>query len=197
MSSQNHIRELLQVHSVIPVVAFDKEDDPIQFVKYLQKSGINCIEITLRTDYAYAAILDIKKHFGNDFHVGVGTVVNSLQTKEVEKMKVDFLVSPGTTENIIAAFKSTSIPFISGVATPSEIMYGIDLGLDTFKFFPANLFGGLAALKNYNALFKHLKFCPTGGISKESYKEFLAQENVMSVGGSWLQNDFKKTNNKA
>jgi 2-dehydro-3-deoxyphosphogluconate aldolase/(4S)-4-hydroxy-2-oxoglutarate aldolase len=83
-------------------------------------------------------------------------------------------------------FEKSGIAFIPGVATPSEIIEGIQYGWDTFKFFPANLFGGLGALKAYGQVFPSIKFCPTGGITEESYPEYLALPNIISVGGSWM-----------
>jgi len=86
-----------------------------------------------------------------------------------------------------SSFENSGIPFIPGVATPSEIILGLQLGWDTFKFFPAHLFGGLEALKTYGQVFPEVQFCPTGGIKAETYKHYLSLPNVMSVGGSWLQ----------
>jgi len=84
-------------------------------------------------------------------------------------------------------FEDSGIPFILGVATPSDIINGIQFGWDTFKFFPAQLFGGLNALKTYGQVFPQIKFCPTGGITEDSYQSYLALENVISIGGSWLK----------
>jgi 2-dehydro-3-deoxyphosphogluconate aldolase/(4S)-4-hydroxy-2-oxoglutarate aldolase len=101
-------------------------------------------------------------------------------------MGVDFLVSPGLSPDLAAAFLKSKTPFIPGVATPSDIITAQAYGFDTLKFFPANLFGGLGALKAYGQVFPAVKFCPTGGINDTNYKDFLALNNVIAVGGSWL-----------
>ena len=97
------------------------------------------------------------------------------------------MVSPGISMELSTSFENSGIPFIPGVSTPSEIISGLQLGWDTFKFFPAHLFGGLDALKTYGQVFPQVKFCPTGGIKAETYNEYLKLPNVISVGGSWLQ----------
>jgi 2-dehydro-3-deoxyphosphogluconate aldolase/(4S)-4-hydroxy-2-oxoglutarate aldolase len=96
------------------------------------------------------------------------------------------MVSPGINENLSSALMDSEIPFIPGVATPSEIILGMQLGWDTFKFFPANLFGGIKALKTYRNVFPSILFCPTGGITENTHQEYLELSNVVSVGGSWL-----------
>ena len=97
------------------------------------------------------------------------------------------MVSPGLSSGLASHFEDSGIPFILGVATPSDIINGIQFGWDTFKFFPAHLFGGLNALKTYGQVFPQIKFCPTGGITEDSSQSYLALENVISIGGSWLK----------
>jgi len=194
--NQNHIRKVLNRHSLIPVVSFTDKDDPIEFVNYLIENGIHCIEVTLRTDYAWKAIELIQRNSFQNFDLGVGTVVSASQIKKLEDLNVEFIVSPGTTTKLIEELNKTNIPYITGVSTPTEIMNAQTLNLDTLKFFPANLFGGLKALNNYLALFPNVKFCPTGGISQDTYQNYLDLENVIAVGGSWLQSEFKTSFNK-
>jgi len=187
---KNKIRNILQLNPLIPVVTFQENDNPIEFMEYLLSQNVNCIEITLRTKSGFAAIESIKREFSTVI-VGAGTVINSEQIGKLSDHGVDFIVSPGSTEKLINDFIKCDIPFIIGVSTASEIMRAKELGLDTLKFFPAHLFGGIAAVKMYGQLFPEIAFCPTGGISSETSKDYLKLSNVLSVGGSWFQKDFK------
>ena len=183
---QNNIRQTLEEHPVIPVVSFDKVADVEPTINLLIEKGIHCIEITLRNDCAFECIekaIALKKEA---FSVGIGTVVSKEQIEKATKLGVHFMVSPGINQGLADAFDSSGTPFIPGVSTPSEIILGMQLGWDTFKFFPANLFGGSKALKTYGNVFPSIKFCPTGGISEETHSSYLALKNVISVGGSWL-----------
>ncbi len=186
MMIQNNIAAVLAQHSVVPVVTINAEHEIEGIVATLKANNIRCIEITLRTAYALEGIAYFKKHFGHEFAVGVGTVVNKEQVAQVSALGVDFIVSPGLNAELGKALEASGIPFIPGVATPSEIMEGLQLGWNVFKFFPANLFGGLAALKAYGQVFPAVKFCPTGGITEETHQDYLALDNIICVGGSWM-----------
>ena len=183
---QNNIRAVLAQHPTIPVVTFQHTDEVVPKMEALMARGIFCIEITLRTPAAYDCIALAKKLFGDRCAIGMGTVVKVEQIEKAIELGIDFMVSPGLSSNLAPHFEKSNIAFIPGVATPSEIIEGIQLGWDTFKFFPANLFGGLNALKAYGQVFPNIKFCPTGGITEETYPEYLAQPNIISVGGSWM-----------
>jgi 2-dehydro-3-deoxyphosphogluconate aldolase / (4S)-4-hydroxy-2-oxoglutarate aldolase len=184
---QNNIREVLSHHPIIPVINFNDIDEVIPMIEKLKAKDIFCIEITLRTPIAFDAIRLAKEKFGTEFTVGMGTIVSKDQIAKAIELKVDFLVSPGLNSGLASHFEDSGIPFILGVATPSDIINGIQFGWDTFKFFPAHLFGGLNALKTYGQVFPQIKFCPTGGITEETYKSYLELENVISIGGSWLK----------
>lgn len=190
MSKQNNIRNILNGHSIIPVVTFTENDNPIAFMDYLIQNGIRCIEVTLRTPQGMEAIQRLKDEMGDDILVGAGTVISPGQIMQLKRLKADFIVSPGLTRDLQILMDESSLPYLPGVATPSEIIKAMELGLTTLKFFPANLFGGLSALKTYANLFPDIQFCPTGGVNKESSQEFLVLNNVFAVGGSWLQNEF-------
>ncbi len=183
---QNNIRKTLEEHSVIPVVSFDKVADVEPTMNLLIEKGIHCIEITLRNDCAFECIEKALSLKTEGFSIGIGTVVSKSQIEKATSLGVHFMVSPGINEGLAEAFNSSGIPFIPGVSTPSEIILGMQLGWDTFKFFPANLFGGSKALKTYGNVFPSIKFCPTGGISEETHESYLALKNVICVGGSWL-----------
>ena len=161
--TQNNIRGILKKHPIIPVVTFHQLSEIEPTVNRLFNSQIHCIEITLRTPIAYDAIRMVR-----------------------EKLEIDFMVSPGIHSSLFEAFENSKIAFIPGVATPSDIIQGLAQSWDTFKFFPAHLFGGYEALKTYGQVFPNIKFCPTGGLSLDTYQNYLELDNVISVGGSWM-----------
>ena len=184
--TQNNIRVILEKHKLIPVVTFNALDEVQPMIEKLLANNIHCIEITLRTPIAFDAIAETVSKFGDKIDVGIGTVINAQQIQKAIDLNVKFMVSPGLNAAIFDDLENSNIAFIPGVATPSEIMTGIAKGWDTFKFFPANLFGGKDAIKAYGQLFPNIKFCPTGGITKDSFQEYLDMKNVISVGGSWM-----------
>ena len=190
MKSQNGIRDFLKHHPVVPVVKLEQVDEVIPLIKFLDHSGIHCIEITLRSNCALEAIKLAKKHVPSHFKIGVGTVINREQLMAVIDAEVDFIVLPGLNSELVEILQQIQIPFLPGVISPSEIMGALELGWDTLKFFPAHIAGGLKAIKTFGQVFPQVHFCPTGGITKENHKDYLALENVISVGGSWVQKDF-------
>jgi 2-dehydro-3-deoxyphosphogluconate aldolase/(4S)-4-hydroxy-2-oxoglutarate aldolase len=140
----------------------------------------------LRTDFALEALRILKSQNISEFSVGVGTVIHPDQINKVKDIGVDFIVSPGLTPKLAQHLKQSGIAFIPGVSTVSDIMKGLEEGFTFFKFFPANLFGGINALKTYGQLFPQVTFCPTGGVSEQTFEEYLAEPNIISVGGSWM-----------
>ena len=186
---QNNIEAVLRNHPLIPVVTIQSMDELEKIYTTLKNQGISCIEITLRTEIAWEAIAEFKARYGNEFDVGVGTIISPDDILKCVKHKVDFMVSPGLAPSMVQQFDFSGIPFLPGVSTPSEIIKGLDTGWEVFKFFPADLFGGVKAMKMYSALFKNAIFCPTGGINASNFQDYLALDNVISVGGSWLIND--------
>jgi 2-dehydro-3-deoxyphosphogluconate aldolase/(4S)-4-hydroxy-2-oxoglutarate aldolase len=186
MSKQNNIREVLGKHPVIPVVTFNSLSEVEPMIERLLKQNINCIEITLRTEVAFDSIQKTKEDFGKEISVGMGTIVNSSQIQKAVEIGIDFMVSPGISTTLFSDFEQSKIAFIPGASTPSEIILALQQGYDTLKFFPAHLFGGLEALKTYGQVFPNVKFCPTGGISEATHREYLALPNIISIGGSWM-----------
>jgi 2-dehydro-3-deoxyphosphogluconate aldolase / (4S)-4-hydroxy-2-oxoglutarate aldolase len=183
--TQNNIREALSKHPVIPVVTLNNAAEVDEVAKKLISQNIFCAEVTLRTAFALEGISMMKTKY-QQISVGVGTVVNPQQVEELIALSPDFMVSPGHSEALIAAMEASKIPYLPGIATPSEIIQGMELGLRTFKLFPASLFGGLEALKAYGQVFQQCQFCPTGGLNAENHATYLALDNVISVGGSWM-----------
>lgn len=184
--SQFNIRKILERNSVIPVATIESLNEVDRIVDKLMAQDISCIEVTLRTAVAFDVIELLKKNYSNNFDVGVGTIVNEEQLRKVKELEVDFIVSPGLMQHLYPALQDFKIAFIPGVVTPSEVIQGMALGYDTFKFFPAELVGGVKMLKTYATLFPEVKFCPTGGIHAGNFEEYLALPNVISVGGSWV-----------
>jgi 2-dehydro-3-deoxyphosphogluconate aldolase/(4S)-4-hydroxy-2-oxoglutarate aldolase len=142
------------------------------------------LEITLRTSGALDAIRQMSRVPGAI--VGAGTVLNEVQLAQAIDAGSQFNVSPGLTNPLALAARDTGIAYLPGVATAADIMRGLDLGLDRFKFFPAEAAGGIAALKALSAPFFNARFCPTGGIRPDNAAEWLALESVLCVGWTWL-----------
>lgn len=176
-------REVMQVSKIIPVISVNSVEEALRLSEALLEGGVSIFEITLRTSCAIDAINAVAKEFPNAT-TGAGTVLNSEQFKRVEDAGATFAISPGLTENL--AKYENSIPLLPGVATASEIMKGLEYGYDAFKLFPANIVGGVKALKSFGAPFGDVVFCPTGGVNAQNVKEFLALDNVLCVGGSWI-----------
>ena len=189
---QGNIIEILSQNQLVPVVTFTSGDDPSAFMDYLISLGVHCIEVTLRTPEGIEAIKALKKSHADNAVIGAGTVINAEQVSMLKEAGADFLVSPGFTPSLIYKMSESEIPFIPGAATPSEVMHAKELGLKALKFFPAYLYGGIDALKNFGQLFPDLMFCPTGGITSETSSDYLALKNVVAVGGSWFQKEYQE-----
>lgn len=170
---------------VIPVVVIKDINDTIPTLKALHDGGINCAEITFRTACAAEAIALGVKEFP-DMNVGAGTIVNLEQAQKAVTSGAKFLVSPGLSVSVAEFAKSKNIPYFPGCVTPTEIMQALELGIDIVKFFPANVYGGLKALKALSGPFPQIKFIPTGGVDLTNLEEFVAFEKVYAVGGSFM-----------
>jgi 2-dehydro-3-deoxyphosphogluconate aldolase/(4S)-4-hydroxy-2-oxoglutarate aldolase len=176
-------REVMKISKIIPVISVDSVNESLHLAEALIEGGVTIFEITLRTPCAIDALKALAKTFPNAT-TGAGTVLNQEQFKMVEDAGAKFAISPGLTESL-AKYNNT-IPLLPGVATASEIMKGLEYGYDAFKLFPANIVGGIHALKSFGAPFGDVMFCPTGGVNADNAKEFLALKNVLCVGGSWI-----------
>jgi 2-dehydro-3-deoxyphosphogluconate aldolase/(4S)-4-hydroxy-2-oxoglutarate aldolase len=179
------VRAVLRLAPVIPVFTPDDVDDAVQVAQALFRGGLPVIEVTLRTATAMAAIKAMAEAVP-DAVIGAGTVLTAAQMEQVKAAGGRFAVSPGATDRLYAAARDTDLPLLPGVATSSELMRGLEHGLDTFKFFPAVQAGGAALLSAWNGPFGDVRFCPTGGISAQTAAQFLHLPNVLCVGGSWL-----------
>lgn len=170
---------------LIPVVVIKNLDDTEKILTALKKDGINCAEITFRTACAKEAIALAVEKFP-DMNVGAGTVINGRQCVEALNAGAKFIVSPGLSVEVAEICKANDVPYYPGCVTPTEIMQALDLGITTVKFFPANVYGGLKALKALSAPFPQVRFIPTGGVNRENLDEFLAFDKVAAVGGSFF-----------
>ena len=170
---------------LIPVVVIKNLDDTEKILAALKKDGINCAEITFRTACAKESIALAVEKFP-DMNVGAGTVINGRQCVEALNAGAKFIVSPGLSVEVAEICKANDVPYYPGCVTPTEIMQALDLGITTVKFFPANVYGGLKALKALSAPFPQVKFIPTGGVNRENLDEFLAFDKVAAVGGSFF-----------
>ena len=179
------LRTLLRHAPVIPVYTPASVEEAVQVAQALVRGGLPVIEVTLRTPAALDAIRAIARDVPGAI-VGAGTVLDAAQVDAVRAAGAAFGVSPGATPRLLAAITANELPFLPGIATASELMQGLEAGLDTFKFFPAVPAGGVAMLSSFAGPFPQVRFCPTGGITPASAPEFLAQPNVLCIGGSWL-----------
>ncbi|AJP74303.1 2-dehydro-3-deoxyphosphogluconate aldolase [Sphingomonas hengshuiensis] len=174
----------MRTSPVIPVLVIEDAATARPLAEALVKGGLRVLEVTMRTGAALEAMAEMQKVPGAI--VGAGTVVNGAQFKQVMDAGAEFIVSPGLTERLADPIIASGVPFLPGTATAGDIMRGLDLGLEYFKFFPAETSGGLKALKALAAPFYQAKFCPTGGITLASAPEWLSFGPVLCVGGSWI-----------
>ncbi|CAI8265507.1 MAG: KHG/KDPG aldolase [Porticoccaceae bacterium UBA1117] len=179
------MNDLLLAHPIIPVVVIERVEDAIPLAQALIAGGMPIMEVTLRTDAAVAGIEAIVKHVPSAI-VGSGTVCNPQQFALSEDIGCQFIVSPGSTDRLLKVAQASSVPFLPGVCSASELMRGLDYGFEHFKFFPAEASGGIRLLKALHGPFGQAKFCATGGIGLHNVLDYLALKNVLSVGGSWI-----------
>ena len=179
------VMERLANSIVVPVVVLDKVEDAIPTAKALAAGGIDTMEITFRTACAPECIKAVAENCP-DVLVGAGTIINLDQCKLAIEMGAKFIVSPGFSHEVVSYCVENGITVLPGCVTPTEIMYALSYGLDTVKFFPANIYGGLVAMKHLCAPFSGLKFVPTGGVNNDNIHEFAEAPYVHAVGGSWV-----------
>jgi 2-dehydro-3-deoxyphosphogluconate aldolase / (4S)-4-hydroxy-2-oxoglutarate aldolase len=178
------IDDIMQLAPVIPVLVLDGEVDAARLAETLVEAGLPVIEVTLRTPSALDAIKSMSAVPGAV--VGAGTVLTGDQFMRAEQAGSRFIVSPGLTDQLAGAAVNAPLPFLPGISTASEIMRGLELGFDRFKFFPAEASGGVEALKALTGPFPEVRFCPTGGIKPDTAAAWLALGAVSCVGGSWI-----------
>jgi 2-dehydro-3-deoxyphosphogluconate aldolase/(4S)-4-hydroxy-2-oxoglutarate aldolase len=171
--------------SVIPVLSIERESDAVPLARALHDGGLAVIEVTFRTAAAAAAIAAIARELPQ-VTVGAGTLLRAGDVAAAVQAGAKFLVSPGTVAELAAAALATELPYLPGVATPSEIMAARALGVCVMKLFPAEAMGGVSLLRALAPVFPGIAFCPTGGIDERTAGHYLALPNVPMVGGSWM-----------
>jgi 2-dehydro-3-deoxyphosphogluconate aldolase/(4S)-4-hydroxy-2-oxoglutarate aldolase len=179
-----NIDQIMRSAPVIPVLVLEEKMDWIALAETFVGAGLPVLEVTLRTPVALEAIREMSKVKGAI--VGAGTVLNERQLGEAVDAGSKFIVSPGLTEPLGKAVLQSGAAFLPGIANAGDIMRGLDLGLDRFKFFPAEASGGIPALKALAGPFGNICFCPTGGVRPETARDWLALEPVLCVGGTWF-----------
>jgi 2-dehydro-3-deoxyphosphogluconate aldolase/(4S)-4-hydroxy-2-oxoglutarate aldolase len=179
-----NIDQIMRSAPVIPVLVLEQQLDWAALAETFVAAGLPVLEITLRTPLAMDAIREMAKVPGAI--VGAGTVLNEAQLAQAIDAGSQFIVSPGLTNPLALAARDTEIPFLPGVATAADIMRGLDLGLERFKFFPAVTSGGIPALQALSGPFGNIRFCPTGGVRPETAADWLALDAVLCVGGTWF-----------
>ena len=179
------VLERLKNAGVVPVVVLDNAEDAIPTANAMVAGGIDVMEITFRTAAAPAAIKAVAENCP-DMLVGAGTILNLDQCKLAIEMGAKFIVSPGFDADVVKYCVENDIAVAPGCVTPTEIMAAVNLGLKVVKFFPANVYGGLNAMKNLSAPFVGVKFMPTGGVNSENIKEYIDAPFIHAVGGSWV-----------
>jgi 2-dehydro-3-deoxyphosphogluconate aldolase/(4S)-4-hydroxy-2-oxoglutarate aldolase len=176
---------LLRSARVIPVLTIERVEDAVSLARALVKGGVRVLEITLRTEAAIDAAKAIVAEVPEAI-VGIGTVLNPEDLARAAALGARFAISPGATPELLDAAAMGDLPFMPGIATASELMQAQARGFNLVKFFPAEQSGGIGALRALGGPFPQARFCPTGGIGENNAAAWLAEPNVVVVGGSWL-----------
>lgn len=180
-----NISELLANSRVVPLIQADDPTDAVNTSRALAAGGLEVAEVVFRTDRALECLRAVADEVP-EMVAGAGTVLTAAQAESALEHGARFIVSPGLDDGIVAVAKKHGVPIYPGTMTPSEVQHALNLGLDTVKFFPACIAGGVPTLKALASVFRGMKFMPTGGVSPENLGDFLAVPTVLACGGSWL-----------
>jgi len=182
MSNRN---ELLENNPIIPLVQADDPDTAVATSRALLAGGLQVVEVVFRTDRALECLQAVAEQVPEAV-AGAGTVLTPEQAEAALQNGAKFIVCPGLDDEIVAVARDHGVPVYPGIMTPTELQHALNLGLDTVKFFPASIAGGIPALKALSSVFRTMRFMPTGGVSLSNLAEFLAVPAVIACGGSWL-----------
>ncbi|WP_312680651.1 bifunctional 4-hydroxy-2-oxoglutarate aldolase/2-dehydro-3-deoxy-phosphogluconate aldolase [Stutzerimonas nitrititolerans] len=186
MDQKNALIEKICIEArILPVITIGSEEQILPLADALAAGGLKTLEITLRSAYGLTAIRRLREE-RPELYVGAGTVLDKRMMDEVEAAGAQFIVSPGCTDELLQAGVNCSVPLLAGTSNASDIMRGYALGYRRFKLFPAEICGGIAALKALGGPFGDVRFCPTGGVNAANAAQYLALPNVMCVGGTWM-----------
>ncbi|MBR2117145.1 MAG: bifunctional 4-hydroxy-2-oxoglutarate aldolase/2-dehydro-3-deoxy-phosphogluconate aldolase [Pseudomonadota bacterium] len=182
---QAALEKILIPARILPVLTISRVEDGVPLARALVAGGVKTLEITFRTevaaDAAKAIIAEVPEAV-----VGIGTVLNADDLRRAQALGARFAVSPGATPELLDAAAASDLPLLPGVATASEVMKAQAKGFNLLKFFPAEQAGGIPMLRALAGPFPNTRFCPTGGVSAANAATWLAEPNVVAVGGSWL-----------
>jgi 2-dehydro-3-deoxyphosphogluconate aldolase/(4S)-4-hydroxy-2-oxoglutarate aldolase len=184
-SQQEPLADLLRSAAIIPVLTIERVEDAVPLARALIAGGIRTLEITLRTTAAASAATAIAEQV-TDAVVGIGTVLNPQDLARARTLGAKFALSPGATPELLDAAADSDLEFVPGITTASELMSALEHGFEIVKFFPAVPAGGIATLRALAGPFPQARFCPTGGIGDGDVATWLAEPNVLAVGGSFL-----------
>jgi 2-dehydro-3-deoxyphosphogluconate aldolase / (4S)-4-hydroxy-2-oxoglutarate aldolase len=182
---QEKLATLLKSAVVIPVLTIERLGDAVPLARALVAGGVRVLEVTLRTPVAIEAAKAIIENVP-DAVVGIGTILNADDLARAQALGASFGISPGATPDLLKAAAASGLPFAPGIATASEVMQALAHGFNLLKFFPGEQSGGIKALRALAGPFPDVRFCPTGGIGEANAAAWLAEPNVVAVGGSWL-----------
>jgi 2-dehydro-3-deoxyphosphogluconate aldolase/(4S)-4-hydroxy-2-oxoglutarate aldolase len=182
---QEELAALFEQATIIPVLTIERLEDAVPLARALVAGGVHVLEVTLRTPVAIESAKAIMAHVPKAI-VGIGTILNADDLAQAEAIGARFGISPGATPDLLKAAAASALPFAPGIATASELMLGLSRGFNLVKFFPAEQSGGIKALRALAGPFPDVRFCPTGGIGEANAASWLAEPNVVAVGGSWL-----------
>jgi 2-dehydro-3-deoxyphosphogluconate aldolase/(4S)-4-hydroxy-2-oxoglutarate aldolase len=176
---------VLRMGPVVPVLIVDDVTTAVPLARALVAGGVRVLEVTLRTAGALDVIRAIARQVPEAV-VGVGTVRTPAQLAAAADAGAKFAVSPGATRDLVEAAQASPVPWLPGIATPSEAMQLAESGFSVLKLFPAEAVGGARLIASLASPLPDLRFCPTGGIDRAKAGDYLKLENVVCVGGSWL-----------
>ncbi|NHW01256.1 bifunctional 4-hydroxy-2-oxoglutarate aldolase/2-dehydro-3-deoxy-phosphogluconate aldolase [Stutzerimonas degradans] len=186
MQLKNDLIEQLCVNArILPVITIGSEEQILPLADALAAGGLRTLEITLRSAHGLTAIRRLREE-RPELCIGAGTVLDCRMMDQVEAAGAQFVVTPGASREVLEAGVQCAVPVLPGIATATEIMEGYALGYRRFKLFPAEVCGGIAALKAFGGPFADVRFCPTGGVNAGNAAQYLALANVMCVGGTWM-----------
>ena len=187
MKADDEVAVRLTSKGIVAVLIIDKVDDAVPLAETLMEGGVDAMELTLRTEAALPSLEAIRNRVP-EMLAGIGTILKPEQVFQAKDSGASFGVSPGTNISTIEAAKNADLPFAPGIMTPSDIEATLDYGCELLKFFPAGSSGGIKHLKNISAPYAHLglKYIPLGGVNEENMNDYLREDIIAAVGGSWI-----------
>jgi len=185
--SQSSVLDQVARHGIVPVIAIEKAEAALPLADALLQGGLPVVEITFRTAAAAEVIRTLARE-RPQLIIGAGTVLTPSNLEAAQASGATFAVAPGLNPQMVKQAQQMGLPFVPGVATPTDIELGLNLGCKLLKFFPAEALGGVAMLEALSAPYKHtgVRFAPTGGVSPTNLASYLGLDTVAAVGGTWL-----------